>query len=65
LPEYGDRLADERRPLLAACLLSVVLAGAAVASFYAEAKRRSWRPWAHGGLLAMLALAVWTYWPKT
>jgi hypothetical protein len=65
LPEYGARLADERRPLMAACLLSVVLAAAAVASFYAEAKTRPWRFLAHGGLLVMLAVAVWMYWPNS
>ena len=36
LPEYGERLAEERSPLLAACLLSVLLAGIAAASFYGE-----------------------------
>ncbi len=65
LPEYGARLAEERLPLLAACLLSVVLAGAAVASFYAELKSKPWRRLAHAGLVVMLAVAVWTYWPKS
>lgn len=64
LPEYGARLADERRPLMAACLLSVVLAGIAAASFYAELRSRRWRLAAHVALLAMLAVAVWTYWPQ-
>ena len=36
LPEYGERLAEERSPLLVACLLSVLLAGVAAASFYGE-----------------------------
>jgi hypothetical protein len=65
LPEYGERLADERRPLLLACLLSAALATVAATSFYAEAKARRWRFLAHGGLLAMLAIATWTYWPNT
>jgi hypothetical protein len=65
LPEYGERLADERQPLMAACLLSVLLAAAAVGSFYAEAKQRPWRFLAHGALLVMLAVAVWVYWPKS
>jgi 4-amino-4-deoxy-L-arabinose transferase-like glycosyltransferase len=65
LPDYAERLADERRPLLAACLLSVALAAAAVASFYAEMKSRPWRPLAHGGLLLMLAATAWTYWPES
>jgi hypothetical protein len=50
---------------MVACLLMVVLAASAVASFYAEAKRRPWRSLAHVGLLVMLAITVWTYWPTT
>ena len=64
LPEYGARLAEESRPLLAACLLSVLLASAAAASFYGELRARSWRFAAHGALLVMLVLSLWTYWPK-
>lgn len=64
LPEYGARLADERRPLMAACLLSVMLAGVAAASFYSELRSRSWRYAAHGALVLMLAVTMWTYWPK-
>jgi uncharacterized membrane protein len=65
LPEYGARLAEERTPLLAACLLSVLLAGIAAMSFYGELRMRSWRYAAHGALLVMLAVALWTYWPKS
>jgi hypothetical protein len=65
LPEYGARLAEERQPLLTACLLSVCLAGIAAASFYAELRTRAWRYPAHGALLVMLMVALWTYWPKT
>ena len=64
LPEYGARLADESRPLMAACLLSVVLAGVAAASFYGELRTRRWRYAAHAGLAVMLTVALWTYWPK-
>jgi len=64
LPEYGARLADESRPLMAACLLSVVLAGAAAASFYGELRSRGWRYAAHAGLAMMLTVALWAYWPK-
>jgi hypothetical protein len=64
LPDSDSRLVDESRPLMASCLLSVVLAAAAAASFFAELKRRHWRYLAHAGLLAMLAIAVWTYWPR-
>jgi len=65
LPEYGARLAEERQPLMVACLLSVLLAGVAATSFYGELRERSWRYAAHGALLAVLAVALWTYWPKS
>jgi hypothetical protein len=65
LPEYGTRLAEERNPLITACLLSVLLAAIAATSFYGELRTRSWRYAAHGALLLMLAFALWTYWPKT
>lgn len=65
LPEYGERLAEERQPLMVACLLSVLLAGVAATSFYGELRVRSWRYAAHGALLAVMAIALWTYWPKT
>jgi hypothetical protein len=64
LPEYGARLAEESRPLMAACLLSVLLAAVAAASFYGELRSRGWRYPAHAGLAVMLAVALWTYWPK-
>lgn len=65
LHDSDSRLADESRPLLASCLLSVVLAAVAATSFLGELKQRRWRLLAHAGLLAMLALAIWTYWPET
>jgi hypothetical protein len=65
LPEYGARLAEERRPLLMACLIAVSLAGIAAASFYGELRTRGWRYAAHGALLAMLVVALWIYWPKS
>jgi hypothetical protein len=64
LPEYGERLADERQPLLMACALSAALATAAAASFYSELRTRGWRWLAHVSLGMMLALAAWTYWPR-
>jgi hypothetical protein len=64
LGDSDSRLADESRPLMATCLLSVVLAGVSAGSFLGELKQRQWRYLAHIGLLAMLAIAVWTYWPK-
>jgi hypothetical protein len=65
LPEFGARLAEERQPLLVACLILSSLAGIAATSFYAELRMRPWRYGAHGALLAMLAVALWTYWPKS
>ena len=65
LPEYAERLADERGPLLWACLLSMVLATSASTSFYGELRQRGWRHAAHVGLTMMLAVALWTYWPKS
>lgn len=64
LPGYGARLADERAPLVVACTLSVILAGVATTSFYGELRARGWRYLAHGALTLMLAIALWTYWPK-
>jgi len=65
LHEYSARLSEESRPLLAACLLSVLLAGVAATSFYGELRERSWRRAAHGALLVVLAVALWMYWPKS
>ena len=65
LPEYGARLAEESRPLLVACLWSVLLAGVAVSSFYGELRERSWRRPAQGALVVVLTVALWMYWPKS
>jgi predicted membrane protein len=64
IPEYSARLADERAPLILACLLSVGLASIAITSFYAELRNRGWRLFAHAALTLMLAIALWTYWPR-
>lgn len=64
LPGYEERLADERAPLLVACTLSVILAGVASMSFYGELRTRRWRFAAHAALTLMIAIALWTYWPK-
>jgi hypothetical protein len=64
LPGYADRLADEQAALKLACLLSIVLAGVATTSFYGELRARRWRYGAHVALTLMLAIALWTYWPK-
>ncbi|HEX5161431.1 MAG TPA: hypothetical protein VFV88_06890 [Steroidobacteraceae bacterium] len=65
IPDANSRLADEHGPLGMACLLAVMLAAIAVTSFYGELRRRSWRLAAHAGLALMLAIALWSYWPKS
>ena len=64
LPEYAERLAEERGPLRWACLLSVVLATIASTSFYGELRHRGWRYAAHASLTLALAVTLWTYWPR-
>ena len=64
LPGYEERLADERAPLVLACTLSVILAGVATTSFYGELRSRRWRFAAHAALTLMIAIALWTYWPR-
>ena len=59
-----SRLVDESRPLMATCLISVLLAAVAAASFYAELKQHRQRYLAHAMLVAGLAFAVWVYWPR-
>jgi hypothetical protein len=64
IPEYAPRIADERHPLVLACILSVILATIAGTSFYGELRDRSWRRAAHLALTLMVAIALWTYWPR-
>jgi cytochrome bd-type quinol oxidase subunit 2 len=64
LHDSDSRLADESRPLMATVVVSVLLAAVAAASFYGELRQERWRRVAHAVLLAGLAFAVWTYWPR-
>ena len=64
LPEYAERLADERGALTLACLLSAALAAMAVTSFYGELKERGWRLAAHVALGLALAVVLWVYCPR-
>jgi hypothetical protein len=64
MPEFAARLAEERQPLLMAGLVLLPLAGVSSASFYGELRELAWRRVAHAALLAMLAVATWSYWPK-
>ena len=64
LPEYAERLAEERGPLLLACAISVPLAAISFTSFYGELRGRAWRYAAHAALGVFLAVALWMYWPR-
>jgi hypothetical protein len=64
LPEHADRLAAEKAPLLKAILLFTLLSAAAAASFYGEIRTRRWRFPAQAAMVAILAVAVWMYWPR-
>jgi hypothetical protein len=64
MPEYEDRLADERGPLLQAILIFALMAAASAAAFYAEIRHLAWKRFAQVATLAMVAVAVWAYWPR-
>ena len=64
LPEYALQLAQERAPLAQAISIFALISAAAGASFYGEVRLRRWRVAAHGVTLALLAGAVWVYWPR-
>jgi cytochrome bd-type quinol oxidase subunit 2 len=64
IQDTDSRLADESRPLMGNILLSVALAAVAFGSFLGELKQRRWRLAAHAGLILMLGIAFWTYWPR-
>jgi hypothetical protein len=53
------------QPLLVACLILFVLAGIARRVSMPSCASRRWRYAAQRGLAAMLAVALWTYWPKS
>jgi len=64
LPADEARFAPEHAPLLRAIAVFTLFSAASAGSFYGELRERSWRLAAHGATLAMLAMAVWMYWPK-
>jgi hypothetical protein len=64
IPQYAERIADEQAPLTMACALSALLAAVAATSFYGELRSRAWRLRAHLALTAMIAIALWTFWPR-
>jgi hypothetical protein len=63
LPEYHDRLAPERWPLLKGLIWGWSLTGAGVASFVGELQRQRWRFMPQLALGAMLTALVIIYWP--
>ena len=63
LPEYGDRFAEEWRPLGVGIAWTLVMTAVAAASFVGELKARPWRRRAQWALAALIGLIVWRYWP--
>ncbi len=64
MPQYADRLAPEKAPLLKAILLFTLVSAASAASFYGEIRSRRWRLAAMAAMVLMLGVAVWEYWPQ-
>ena len=64
LPAEEARFAPEYPVLLRAIGVFTLFSAASAGSFYGELRERSWRLGAHGATLALLAVAVWMYWPK-
>jgi hypothetical protein len=63
LPEYHDRLAPERWPLLKGLIWGWSLTGMGVASFVGELRHRRWRFMPEAALALMLGALVFIYWP--
>jgi hypothetical protein len=64
LPQNEQQFAPEQVALLRAVAVFTLFSAASAASFYGDLRIRSWRYFAHGATLAMLAVAVWMYWPS-
>ncbi|MEJ0039408.1 MAG: hypothetical protein WDO68_25740 [Gammaproteobacteria bacterium] len=64
MPAHSDRFVAETGPLLQAILLFTLLSAASGAALYGELRSRHWRLGAMAGMVAMLGVAVWTYWPR-
>lgn len=65
LPQYTERLAPEKGPLLQAILLFTLLSAASAMSFYGEVRTRRWRLPAMAVMVALLGLTFWIYWPRS
>lgn len=64
LPAQEARFAPEQGALLKAVAVFTLFAVACATSFYGELRLRPWRLAAHAGMLVMLAIVVWLYWPQ-
>lgn len=64
LPEYHDRLAGERAPLLKAVAWTACLAAVAVLAFLGEIRGRHWRRGSQLALGVLLAAFALAYWPR-
>jgi hypothetical protein len=64
MPEYRDRLSGEFSPLLQAIAWAALLVATSAASFVGQLKVRPWRHPALLGLVVVVGVVAWTYWPK-
>jgi hypothetical protein len=64
LPEYHDRLAGERAPLLGAVAWTACLSAVAALAFIGEIRDRRWKRVAQLALAVLLVAFAATYWPK-
>ena len=64
LPQYEAQVAPERAPLMQAIGIFTVISAVSAWSFYGELRLARWRIAAHAATVALLAGAVWVYWPR-
>jgi hypothetical protein len=64
LPADSAQFAPEQGQLLQAIAVFTALSTAAAFSFYGDLRTRTWRLLAHGATGALMAAAIWLYWPK-
>lgn len=57
------RVDAEFPAVLSNLAMFAALTAVAAASFYGHSKRKAWRGWASGLLVAGIALVGWHYWP--
>ena len=63
LSDSATRFAPEHVPLARGIAVFTLISAASAAGFYGELRERRWRFAIHAALIALLALAVWLYWP--